>query len=39
MDSVRYLLAELPTYQQDEIRGWTAVRVYRLRNTYPPAKG
>ena len=39
MDSVRYLLAELPTYQQDEIRGWTAVRVYRLRNTYPPDRG
>lgn len=30
LDSVRYLLAELPAYQQDEIRGKTAVRVYRL---------
>jgi len=39
MDSVRYLLAELPTHQQDEIRGWTAVRVYQLRNMYPPDKG
>ena len=39
MDSVRYLLAELPTSQQDEIRGWTAVRVYQLRNTHLPDKG
>jgi hypothetical protein len=27
---VRYLVADLPTYEQDEIRGGTAVRVYRL---------
>ena len=32
IDSIRYLLAELPTHQQDEIRGTTAVRVYRLQN-------
>ena len=30
MDVVRYLLAELPAYQQDEVRGTTAVRVYQL---------
>jgi L-fuconolactonase len=30
IDSVRYLVADLPTYEQDEIRGGTAVRVYRL---------
>jgi L-fuconolactonase len=30
MDSARYLLAELPVHLQDEIRGGTAVRVYRL---------
>lgn len=30
IDAVRYLLAELPTHLQDEIRGGTAVRVYRL---------
>lgn len=30
IDSVRYLLAELPTYQQHEILGGTAARVYRL---------
>lgn len=30
IDSVRYLLADLPTHQQDEIRGTTAVRVYGL---------
>lgn len=30
IDSVRYLLAELPTHLQDEVRGGTAVRVYRL---------
>jgi L-fuconolactonase len=30
MGAVRYLLAELPEHQQDEIRGTTAVRVYRL---------
>lgn len=35
MDSVRYLLAELPTHQQDEIRGRTAVRIYHLRNMHP----
>ncbi len=31
IDSVRYLLAELPVHEQAEIRGGTAVRVYRLR--------
>jgi L-fuconolactonase len=30
IDAVRYLLAELPTHQLDEIRGLTATRVYRL---------
>jgi L-fuconolactonase len=30
IDSVRYMLAELPAHEQDEIRGGTAVRVYRL---------
>ncbi len=30
VDSVRYLLAELPAHEQDQIRGLTAVRVYRL---------
>ncbi|MFO7531289.1 MAG: amidohydrolase family protein [Candidatus Limnocylindrales bacterium] len=30
IDSARYLLAELPVHLQDEIRGGTAVRVYRL---------
>jgi L-fuconolactonase len=30
MGAVRYLLAELPEHQQCEIRGTTAVRVYRL---------
>jgi L-fuconolactonase len=30
IDSVRYMLAELPGHEQDEIRGGTAVRVYRL---------
>ncbi len=39
VDSVRYLLAELPTHQQDEIRGRTAVRVYDLRNMYPADMG
>jgi L-fuconolactonase len=29
IDSARYLLAELPVHLQDEIRGGTAVRVYR----------
>jgi len=29
IDSVRYLLAELPTHHQDEIRGGTAMRTYR----------
>ena len=32
IDSVRYLLAELPEHQQDEIRGTTAVHVYQLAN-------
>jgi L-fuconolactonase len=35
LDAVRYLLAELPTSQQDEIRGLTAMRVYRLRDGSP----
>ena len=30
LDVMRYLLAELPGHQQDEVRGTTAVRVYRL---------
>jgi L-fuconolactonase len=30
VDSVRYLLAELPAHEQDEILGGTARRVYRL---------
>ena len=30
IDSMRFLLAELPEHQQDEIRGTTAVRVYGL---------
>jgi L-fuconolactonase len=30
MDSVRYLLAELPAHEQDDIRGGTATRVYGL---------
>ena len=30
IDAVRYLLAELPGHDQDEIRGGTAVRLYRL---------
>jgi L-fuconolactonase len=30
IDPLRYLVAELPTLQQDEIRGGTAVRVYQL---------
>ena len=30
LDSPRYLLAELPAHEQDEIRGLTAMRVYRL---------
>ena len=30
IDSVRYMLAELPVHEQDEIRGGTAVRIYRL---------
>jgi L-fuconolactonase len=30
LDSVRFLLAELPVHQQDEVRGATAVRVYGL---------
>lgn len=30
VDPVRYLLAELPLHEQDEVRGGTAVRVYRL---------
>ncbi len=30
MDSARYLLGELPVHLQDEVRGGTAVRVYRL---------
>ena len=29
IDAVRYLLAELPSHEQDEIRGGTAIRVYR----------
>jgi L-fuconolactonase len=33
IDPVRYLVAELPTYQQYEIRGGTATRVYRLDGT------
>ncbi len=32
IDPVRYLLAELPSHQQDEIRGTTAIRVYGLTN-------
>jgi L-fuconolactonase len=30
IDAVRYLLAELPEHEQDEIRGGTAVRLYGL---------
>jgi L-fuconolactonase len=30
IDTIRYLVAELPQHQQDEIRGGTAVHVYRL---------
>jgi L-fuconolactonase len=30
VDPLRYLLAELPGHLQDEIRGGTAMRVYRL---------
>ena len=30
IDAVRYLLAELPEHEQDEIRGGTAMRVYGL---------
>jgi hypothetical protein len=30
IDSVRYLIAELPTLAQDEILGGTAARVYGL---------
>jgi L-fucono-1,5-lactonase len=30
LDAVSYLLAELPVYQLDDVRGTTAVRVYRL---------
>lgn len=30
IDSVRYLLAELPAHQQEAVRGTTAVRVYGL---------
>lgn len=30
IEVVRYLLAELPEHQQDEVQGTTAVRVYRL---------
>ena len=37
IDSVRYLLAELPEHQQDEIRGSTAVRVYRLGDRHARA--
>lgn len=44
IDSVRYLLADLPRQLQDEIRGQTAVRVYRLppsdryRRSDPPSR-
>lgn len=30
IDSVRFLIAELPVHQQDEVRGTTAMRVYGL---------
>ena len=30
IDAVRYLLAELPGHEQDEIRGGSAMRVYGL---------
>jgi L-fuconolactonase len=33
IDSVRYLLAELPSSGQDEVRGATAVRVYGLADS------
>ena len=36
VDSVRYLLAELPEHEQAEIRGGTAARVYRLDTSGPP---
>ena len=39
IDSVRYLLAELPVHEQAEIRGGTAVRVYRLGRSGPPIAG
>lgn len=40
IDSVRYMLAELPAHEQDDIRGGTAVRVYRLSNAgHWPARG
>jgi len=32
IDSVRYLLAGLPVHEQDEIRGGTALRIYRIGN-------
>lgn len=31
IDSVRYLLADLPAHLQAEVRGGTASRVYRLK--------
>ena len=32
IDSCRYLIAELPLHAQDDIRGGTALRTYRLAN-------
>ncbi len=39
IDSMRYLLAELPEHQQDEILGLTAVRVSRLSSHESHAPG
>jgi L-fuconolactonase len=38
IDSARYLLAELPVHLQDEIRGGTAARVYRLGRPTDPRR-